>query len=125
MSYQLDATSLLNLLAVGLGGLAVYKMLTVTLGKPSETPVIPIGFADSLFMDRGESFDEFWEMWTRRENRIKLKGATVYFLRLEGMGPDTWGVRFNNFPQYFLIDGMTKDDIIANANLFEYHFVTK
>jgi hypothetical protein len=64
-------------------------------------------------------------MWTRRENRIKLKGATVYFLRLEGMGPDTWGVRFNNFPQYFLIDGMTKDDIIANANLFEYHFVTK
>ena len=125
MSYQLNLASLFNLAAVGLGGLAVYKMLTVSLGKPSQTPVVPIAFDDKLFLERGDSFDTYWELWTRRENRHKLKGATVYFLRLEGMGPDTWGVRFDTFPQYFLIDGMMKDDLIANAKLYEYHFVTK
>jgi hypothetical protein len=115
--------SLMNLAAIGLGGLAVYKMLTVVLGKPSETIVQPIGFSENFFLDKSDSFDYYWDLWTRRENRLKLKGTTLQFRRMEGIGPGSWAVRFSNFPKYFLIDEETKNSLIANAKLYDYSFI--
>lgn len=126
MSYAFDLTSAFNLAAVTLGGVLVYKMLTIPLGRPEAVPEDPQAQQDVFFMPDGENnFMVYWELLLNSGDVRKTNSLKNITISVAEMDEYTYIVQIlPMFPQRFRVDKETVSLILSNQKKWGYKYTS-